>query len=250
MILRMKIFFGALAIVVCVAAGGCDSGQNSLDEQKEPHFLAGKSRVMSLDYKGAVEEFEKALEVNPRNASAHLELGLLFEGSEPDFAAAVYHLERYLKLFPTSERADIVKQHVIACKQELAKTVSLAPVTQTMQRDLERLAAENRDLRQKLEAWQSYYAGQSQPPATNTTRVQQTTTLPQQQAQPQQRAEPVQTQAKQSSSTTRTHTVQSGESPYTIARKYGVKLDALMAANPGVDARRLRPGQSLKIPAP
>ena len=250
MILRLKFFCCALAVAVCVIAAGCDSGQSSLDEQKEPHFLAGKSRVASLDYKGAIEEFEKALEVNPRNASAHLELGLLFESSEPDFAAAVYHLERYLKLCPTSDRGDIVKQHVIACKQELAKTVSLAPVAQTMQRDLERLTAENRDLRQKLEAWQSYYAGQGQPPPANTARVQQTAALSQQPAQSQQRTEPIQTPTRQTSSATRTHTVQSGESPYTIARKYGVKLDALMAANPGVDARRLRPGQTLKIPAP
>ena len=250
MILRLKFFSYAVAIALCVMVSGCQPGENSLDEQKEPHFLTGKSRVTSLDYKGAIEEFEKALEVNPRNASAHLELGLLFEGSEPDFAAAVYHLERYLKLYPTSDRGDIVKQHVVACKQELAKTVSLVPVTQTMQRDLERLAAENRELRQKLEAWQSYYAGQGQPPATNTNRVQQTTMLPQQQAQAQQRTEPIQTQTRQSSSTTRTHTVQSGDSPYTIARKYGVKLDALMAANPGLDAKHLRPGQSLKVPAP
>lgn len=247
MISRMKFFSCALAVVVCAVAGGCDSGQNSLEEQKEPHFLAGKNRVASFDYKGAVEEFEKALEVNPRNASAHLELGLLFEGSEPDFAAAVYHLERYLKLNPTSDRGDIMKQHVIACKQELAKTVSLPPGTQTMQRDLERLAAENRDLRQKLEAWQNFYSGQGQPPSPTATRIQQTP-VPQPQPPPHTRTE--QPQAVRQTASARTHTVQSGESPYTIARKYGVKLDALMSANPGLDPKRLKPGQTLKVPAP
>jgi LysM repeat protein len=35
-----------------------------------------------------------------------------------------------------------------------------------------------------------------------------------------------------------------------IARQYGVKLEALMAANPGLDARRLRIGQALTIPVP
>lgn len=35
-----------------------------------------------------------------------------------------------------------------------------------------------------------------------------------------------------------------------IARKYGVKVEALMAANPGLDPRRLRVGQTLAIPAP
>ena len=33
-----------------------------------------------------------------------------------------------------------------------------------------------------------------------------------------------------------------------IARKYGVKVEALMAANPGLDPRRLRVGQTLTIP--
>jgi LysM repeat protein len=48
----------------------------------------------------------------------------------------------------------------------------------------------------------------------------------------------------------RTHKVQAGENPSSIARKYGLKLDALMAANPKLDAKRLLPGQTLNIPAP
>jgi LysM repeat protein len=49
--------------------------------------------------------------------------------------------------------------------------------------------------------------------------------------------------------TSRTHIVKAGENPNVIARKYGVKVDALMAANPRLDARRLKPGQALTIPA-
>jgi LysM repeat protein len=46
----------------------------------------------------------------------------------------------------------------------------------------------------------------------------------------------------------RTHTVKQGETPTLIARQYGIKLDALMAANPRLDPRRLRVGQALTIP--
>jgi LysM repeat protein len=35
-----------------------------------------------------------------------------------------------------------------------------------------------------------------------------------------------------------------------IARKYGVKLEALNAANPKLDPRRLQVGQALIIPPP
>jgi LysM repeat protein len=43
--------------------------------------------------------------------------------------------------------------------------------------------------------------------------------------------------------------VKTGETPSLIARKYGVKLEALMAANPNLDPHRLRVGQTLKIPS-
>jgi LysM repeat protein len=44
--------------------------------------------------------------------------------------------------------------------------------------------------------------------------------------------------------------VVSGETPSHIAARYGIKLSALRAANPGMDDRRLRPGQTLVIPTP
>jgi LysM repeat protein len=41
-----------------------------------------------------------------------------------------------------------------------------------------------------------------------------------------------------------------GDSAANIAMKYGVSMNALQAANPGIDFRQLRPGDSIKIPAP
>ena len=49
------------------------------DEEREPYFLAGKSRVNTMDFKGAVESFERAVEVNPKSAPAHFELGWLYD---------------------------------------------------------------------------------------------------------------------------------------------------------------------------
>ncbi len=46
----------------------------------------------------------------------------------------------------------------------------------------------------------------------------------------------------------RTHTVRSGETPYTIAKKYGVSLDDLLRANGVRDARRIQVGRALVIP--
>jgi tetratricopeptide (TPR) repeat protein len=246
-----------MALLMCLGISGCfPGGRSPLDEQKEPHFLAGKARVNSMDYTGAIEAFEKAIEANPRSASAHFELALLHEKGETDFAAAIYHFERYLRLRPNADNAEIVRQRIIACKQEMAKTVSLGPVTQTMQQDLERLTAENRETRRQLEAWQAYYASHPQA-ATNpamTAMVQPgPVTTPGSAGQGQATSGPTTqpTVGRQpTTSTARTHTVKAGESPYSIAKKYGVKLDAFLTANPNVEPKRLRIGQTLVIPAP
>src|SRR5436309_2155590 len=111
-------FRPALLLFGFLLLSGClPSGQSQLDEQKEPHFLAGRSRVSALDYKGAIESFERALEVNPKSASAHLELGLLFDQKDPEPATAIYHFEHYLKLHPNAENAETIRMRILACKQ-------------------------------------------------------------------------------------------------------------------------------------
>ena len=47
----------------------------------------------------------------------------------------------------------------------------------------------------------------------------------------------------------RTHTVRAGENLTVIARRYGITLNALVAANPRLSPRRLMPGVELKVPA-
>lgn len=247
---------GLLAAGLC----GClPSSSNPAEEQKEPHFLAGKSRVNSLDFHGAIESYEKALEVNPRSSSAHFELSCLFEDREPDPAAAIYHYEKYLKLRPNAGNAEVVKQRIYRCKQELAKAIMPLSVTPTLQRDFEQLADENKRLREEVEKWRAYYASQARA-FTNSpgqmlvlTRVnvpgsatQQTATATATAgATPAERTAPPPRPA-----ALRTHTVKAGENPSNIARQYGVKLDALLAANPRVDPKRLKVGQTLNIPAP
>ena len=49
----------------------------------------------------------------------------------------------------------------------------------------------------------------------------------------------------------RVHVVQPGDTMWDIARSYGVELNVLIAANPGIrDPRLIRPGQEIVIPNP
>jgi tetratricopeptide (TPR) repeat protein len=246
---------GALVLLGLLALGGClPGGQSALDEEKEPHFLTGKSRRNAMDFDGAIDSFEKAIEVNPRSAAAHFELGQLYEQNKQDYAAAIYHYDRYLKLRPKPEYADDINKRILACKQELARTVSLAPVTQSLQHDFEQLTQENQRLREEIEKWRAAAARSSGAAG-----------------QPERAGNPVRetggtgtalnggsgtgtssnrTGRSQPAAGSRTHNVKAGETPTGIARQYGIKVSALMAANPNLDERRLRVGQPLNIPSP
>ncbi len=236
---------------------GCGpSGAGATDEEKEPQFLIGRNRVNAMDYQGAIEAFEQALETNPRSASAHFELGILYAEKESAPATAIYHYEKFLKLRPGADNAEIIRQHIFRLKQELAKGVLPIPPSTEIQRQLEQLAEENRQLRDQLDRLRavpaqviqsnrapvtSLVAANSANPGGNpggTVRPVANSTA----------GSRVQ-QAERSASATRTHRVQAGETPSAIARRYNVKLDALLTVNPGLDPKRMRVGQSLVIPS-
>ncbi len=95
------------AVLLGVALGGCAPGEGQSDDEKEPHYVLGQSRVNAMDYPGAVEAFEESLEANPHSAAAHYQLAVLYENKVcADPAAAIYHYERYLKLDPNAGNAD------------------------------------------------------------------------------------------------------------------------------------------------
>ena len=265
-----RALLNGLIVTAALAVTGCfPPSAGSADEQKDPYYLSGKRRVNSLDFNGALEDFEKALEANPRSAAAHLELGILHEQRTKDYSAAIYHFERFLKFKPDSDFAEPVRQRILACKQELARTVSLGPVNQMVQRDLEKLdglTKENAQLKAQLEQMQNQMSqliamqmGQQQQlqqrgqvtqpappmrisgptPSANTPQVGAPTP-----------SQPVVAQANVARPAVgRTHTVKSGDTFYKIAKQYKVSEAALKTANPRIDARRMQIGQVIQIPS-
>jgi len=250
----------------CLVCAGCwPSATAPLDEQKESNFMAGKARAQDRDYDGAIEAFERALEVNPHSASAHFELAVIHDQNKNDYAAALYHYEKARRLRPGEYPADIARDRVEVCKRELAKTVNMTPTMEYMQRELDRLMVENQRLRQAVIEWQNYYHGRSSvmPAGGSNLALNPPPVRPGSNfsagAQGDPRSIPGRSltlsDAPSGPSTpgpasVRTHKIVSGDNPAKIAAKYGVKLSALRAANPGMDERRLRVGQVLKIPAP
>lgn len=247
-------FFRGLTVVLLGAGlSGClPSVQGEYEDEKEAHYLAGKSCLSSMDYQGAVEAFEKAVEVNPRSASAHFQLGCLYEEKQPEPAAAIYHYEQFLKLRPSADKAEFVKQRISNCKQDLAKLVMPLPIPAGLHREFEQLAQDNKRLREDNERLRAQLATRapeapSSFPAPPTARL---APVPPGDAATGTVSRPMAPVGGRPVATAaRTHVVQSGETPMAIARKYGVKLDDLLRANPGLDPKRMRAGKTLNLPA-
>src|SRR2546421_7375611 len=144
---------GAILFVLCIWWSGCSlSNESSLDEEKDPNYLAGRSRRAALNYTGAIEAYEKALETNPRSAAPHLELGLIYyQNVTTNWARAIYHFEKYLELRPKANNADLIRQNIDYCKLALAKEVPYTPNNDLIRKEVERMGRENTDLRQQVE---------------------------------------------------------------------------------------------------
>jgi len=252
-------------LLLCLGFSGCDPAEGRMEEQKNPYFIAGKERAAERDYKGAIDAFEKALEANPRSAQAHFELGVLYEQhsdqKEEDFVAAMFHYGQAIKLRPNDYPADNARQRVASCKRELVKAESLAPVAQNLMRELEKLKEENQTLRKQLESASSQFANRAPvqvktlsnrtdiivPTSRSTkppTNVASTLNWTSPASPDHQRVTPLPAVAP-----ARTHTVKAGDTPYSISRQYHLKLETLMAANPGLDAKRMKIGQVVNLPA-
>lgn len=260
------------------------------DETRDPHYMAGKTRMGSRNFPGAAEAFEKALEANPRNSLAHFHLGLLYENAsllpnQFNYARAIYHYEEHLRLRPDSNLKNTINQKILACKVELAKDVQFQLVPRPLQEELDRLNTTNNVLRLQVEQLKAEVAqlnvflsnranaapqlqAQPQPQAqapqpvetvrpqpnnaiTPSARPQETARSATRTADPGRRpVTPTTTQTRQAARPSRTYTIRSGDTMASIARSYGIPVSRLQAANPGIDPRRMIPGRSMAIPSP
>lgn len=298
--LAQKFLLGVLT-VLALAITGCDQNYagDEASEEKEPYYMEGRSRVKAMDFNGAIESFQQAIESNPRSAAAHKELGMLFGRKGGDPASAIYHYQRYLKLRPKAHDAELVQEQIDVAKSELARGVTLGPINEQVQKQLEQLINENKRLRetnqilgQEAMGWRIHVlrltgstnlppgAAQAQSPAPerrpNTASAGDTsgrksapaTATPSSRQSgaarpvtPATRWAPASTARPTTSSqgyrppvyprttyASRTHVVRKGETATSIAKRYGIRLSSLSAANPTVDVNRVRAGQVLNIP--
>ena len=234
----MRGFLAILIAIIALIWVGCEPTGGAVNaEDKEPHFLEGRRQMQQRDFEGAERSFHKALEANPRSSLAHYEIGLLYFTRKSDPATAIYHLQRYLSLDPDAPKGKIVQGQIEALKGDIARDILGSPqhapdsAIQQLRTQLNQMAAENQALRHQLQS-----RGITPNPRTATNS---TVQLPR----------PDSTTPPRPPTSRRKHEVQSGENPTAIARRYGIKLQELYAANPGLNPSKLQIGQELIIPA-
>lgn len=249
-----------------ILLGGCGwANRPAGDPRKDPNYLDGLSWKDQGRYDLARDSFQRASDVNPSNRFALMELGMLHLQRFNRPVSAIYYFERYLELGRRQEGQsftdEFVQNWIKSAKISLAVEYASEIGRERSELEMDQLRRRNADLEQKVELLsqqlgsmhsqlQAYaQAANANPGSTpvasgGTPQVNQ----PVQQTPPQQ---PLPTQPPQRPAVppVRTHVMRPGENPSVVARQYGVPLAELMAANPNVDANRMRPGDVLRIPS-
>lgn len=105
-------FRPAWAVAFLVAGLASAAGQSAQDDSSNPHYKQAQQDLDNNDPTGAAEEYEAALAANPKLAGAHYELGVLYAEKLSQPVSAIYHLERFLKLAPTSDHAPAAREMI------------------------------------------------------------------------------------------------------------------------------------------
>ena len=250
--LRGMDFRHQIIVATCAASlagmlAGCEPpAQGTADDEKEPHYVLGQKCLSAMDYPGAAEAFETSLEANPHSAMAHYQLAMICENEQTNPAVAIYHYEQYLRFDPKASNAEIIAGRIYNCKMELAKGLFGLPSSPAVLQQLQQLTDKNRQLQEEVDQWRAYFA--AQPASGKTDRPPTSGDPATQPAAAMRPSMPTAVTPVPAATSPRTHAVVVRDTPAAIARKYGVSLDALMAANPGLHPRKLHVGQTVNLP--
>lgn len=258
------------ALLISVFAGCSPLDDKPLDEEKETYFLQGRRELGSMNYPGAIEAFEKALQANPKSAAAHFELGMLYEERRGDFAEAIHHYQKHLELRPHSNLKDFITGRITRCKMELVKEVSINEVNKDIQQQILGLTRTNTALRTEVDNLRSLnnelrlqiaqqagalsnriLAASSANAAPNARAAEANPRLPASprvEAPAARRGAPLPASVSPSVSRPSSHIVRAGETMASIGRRYGLSVAQMQSANPRVNPKKIRPGQALIIP--
>jgi nucleoid-associated protein YgaU len=250
---------GLLTLVTAIGlVTGCDVlNRASGDEEREMHYVQGLNWKIQGQTDKAIESFSRALQVNPNSAAAHLALGDLHYDKTHAFIVSAYHYSEYRRLKTSREpgfKPSDIDDRIKACELQVAAKYADSIGRQQVQIEVEglkldvaRLTEENRILR-RAAGIEGLRVAATNPPPAGAAVQRQPQSVPDRRTNAPPATRGPAAQAPLSASGQRVHKVVAGDTPSTIARRYGVPLKSLMAANPGLRPSQLRVGQSVNVP--
>ncbi|MDA0750563.1 MAG: LysM peptidoglycan-binding domain-containing protein [Verrucomicrobia bacterium] len=270
---RVSSGISILLLVFCFAFSGCQPMSVArVDEEREAYYMDAKEKLFAGDYEEAAIGFERALEVNPKNAAAHLELGLLHYEHLHNYVSAIYHFRKMLELRPDHLMAGQIKDHLTRCEMDFASSIHLGPLNQNTETRIRNLVETKEDLEEKVQSLEGQLrqmrsvlaaqsndlktaqenAGQRRQTVGSVNGNERTNQLSKPAVERVSAIESSQTDLTPVSTTPtyRKHMVRANDSFYKLSRKYGVTPKVIADVNPGIDSTKLQIGQVLNIPYP
>ncbi len=288
MTVRRPLLAWVALLAACWGSGCVDRDGSPLPpETEDPFYVQGKQLQKQGRQAEALNAFLKVIDRRGEAPSpeSHLEAGLLCLYHTRDFPAAYYHLRRYHRAQPNSKEAPLVLGKIEEAKREFARTLPGRPLEDQSVRlaqdeEVARLRRENDELRAEVAVLRG---GGAVPvpriprlialppeigsaPFTPSPPIAPVAGAPARAApadsSPLQRAGPAATASTRAGipagtppaaarSAGRTHTVAPKDTLYSLARRYQVRVEDIVAANPAVLPRAstpLRIGTMLRIP--
>ncbi|MBI3617711.1 MAG: tetratricopeptide repeat protein [Candidatus Omnitrophica bacterium] len=89
------------------------------DKQRlDMHFNLAVAYDKTKMYKAEEREYMECLRLDPRDASVHYNLGILYDDKLKNHAKAIKHYQEYLRLRPTGEDSEQVKEWIMHAEQQ------------------------------------------------------------------------------------------------------------------------------------
>lgn len=92
--------------------------QKMMRENADMHYNLGTIFLKNKQYKEAIKEYQRVLELRPNDSETHYNLGVLYDDYLRDREKALYHYQKYLAINPKSADAKKVETYILSLELE------------------------------------------------------------------------------------------------------------------------------------